>query len=509
MSHHAPKLAHADLPPGQRELIAKAKQLYQDRLAYFAPTHQPPAYICAAPGRVNLIGEHVDYQDGFVLPLCLDPTVHATICYGTGFLHTSKSSGAATTVRVRLVSDHVFPKKHFSDDGEEEEEDGAEDVMIEERRLSVNTIVEPSAKDNDSSSSSSWVNYVVGVIVQYLPDIPATGCVLDLAMAYVSTVPVAAGLSSSAALEVVTATFLECFLHDGMAYSSVHSSISNNNNSTTSDPNVETNSNAVTRALRCQTAENKWAHSPCGIMDQMVVSCGIANHLLLLDCRSLQLTHVPMKQHDKVDDETHPVFLITNSKVTHDISNENEYGARRKECSDAVAALQSVPLYHVEALRDATLADVELGREKGKLDDVLYKRAHHVVSENTRTRECCAALRLGLWDKVGKLMNASHASLRDDFAVSCREVDILVATAQEQPGVYGSRITGGGFGGCTVTLVQVSCVDAVTEAIVAAYKEQTGLDCECFVTKQPGAGAKVLAIDMDCKPESDFYKLKK
>lgn len=455
---HAPvKITHAtDLSETQRNLVQTAKTLYQERLAYFAQTHQPPAFIVAAPGRVNLIGEHVDYQDGFVLPLCLDDS-YQTVVYGTGFLHTGKSS-AATTIRLRLVSDQADVPE-----------------MIEERRLSTNTIQTPSKDDPDEEENANkWVNYVVGVIVQYLPDIPETGGVLDLAMAYASTVPVSAGLSSSAALEVATATFLECFLHDGMAYSSDTS-------------NNETN---VTRALRCQTAENEWAHSPCGIMDQFVVSCGQADHLMLLDCRTLEYTSVPLKE---TDDQ--PVFLITNSKVSHDIANENEYGARRKECSDAVAALQSVPLYHVEALRDATLADVELGKERGKLDDTLYQRAHHVVTENTRTKECGTALRLGLWDKVGILMNASHASLRDSFAVSCREVDALVALAQAQPGVYGSRMTGGGFGGCTVTLVQPGLVEAVTAAIRAGYKEQTGIDCDCFVTR-PGAGAKVLAIDV-------------
>jgi galactokinase len=238
-------------------------------------------------------------------------------------------------------------------------------------------------------------------------------------------------------------------------------------------------------------------------MDQFIVSCGKADHLMLLDCRSLEYTQVHMKESDD-----QPVFLITNSMVSHSISNESEYGKRRKECSDAVAAMQSVPLYHVEKLRDATSQDVETGRARGKLDETLYKRAHHVVTENTRTKECCAALKLGLWDKVGSLMNASHASLRDDFAVSCTEVDALVEICQNQEGVYGSRMTGGGFGGCTVTLVQADCVDAVMQAIKTEYKEKMNIDCECFVTR-PGAGAKVLAIDMDCKPESDFYKHKK
>jgi len=308
-----------------------------------------------------------------------------------------------------------------------------------------------------------------------MPDIPKEGCVLDLAMAYASNIPLGAGLSSSAALEVATACFLECFLHDGMAYSSCNP-----------DDGVP---DQVTRALRCQTAENTWAYSPCGIMDQFVVSCAKPGCLMLLDCRSLTVTHVPMKK----GTEEQPVMLVANTGVEHSIA-DSAYGARRKECSDAVSALQSVPLYHVEtALRDACISDVETGKEKKKLDETLYKRAHHVVSENTRTRECCTAVKLGLWDKVGELMNASHASLRDDFEVSCEELDVLVEIAQRQPGVFGSRMTGGGFGGCTVTLVKEENVESVTEALKAGYKEKTGKECQCFVT-HPGAGARVLAI---------------
>ena len=508
-----PKLSHAktSLSATQIRLIDQAKSLYQERLAYFAQTHHPPAYVCCSPGRVNLIGEHVDYQNGYVLPMCLDDQ-YQTVCYGTGFLHTTTGSSGATTmaaqpptsIRLRLVSDQADVPE-----------------MIEERRFSANTITPPPPPPSSSSSSSSkpssaddddnnnnvedfagmtdssnakWVNYVMGVIVQYLPDIPQTGCVLDLAMSYTSTIPISAGLSSSAALEVVTALFIECFLHDGMAFSSVSSSDRN------------TKSTSVLRALRCQKAEHTWAHSPCGIMDQYVVSCtsDTLPEVMLIDCRSLTSTPVVLK-----DTEDAPVFLITNSMVPHDISNDAQYGLRRKECHDAVCALQSVPLYHVESLRDAVMADLEKGKHKlissSDGDDTLYKRAHHVISENVRTTECAVALRLGLWEKAGTLMNASHLSLQNDFNVSCKEVDLLVHLTQQLDGVYGSRMTGGGFGGCTVTLVQPDQVKAVMETIQAKYLEQTGLQCQCFITR-PGHGAKVLAIDMDCKPESDFFK---
>jgi galactokinase len=481
-----PKLLHvlSSLTDAQRTLIDTAKSLYQERLAYFCQqTHHPPAFITAAPGRVNLIGEHVDYQNGLVLPMCLDAN-YQTICYGTGFLHTSANADAPTSIRVRLVSDQAEAPE-----------------MIEERRFTVNSVNPPpppaasdaaataddEGEDEETAASSKWVNYVIGVIAQYLPDIPATGCVLDLAMAYASSVPVAAGLSSSAALEVATALFIECFLHDGMAFSSAHSDFSND----------------VVRALRCQTAEQTWAHTPCGIMDQYVVSCTAADAApQLIDCRSLVATPVVWKRTPDA-----PVVLITNSRVPHDNANDAQYGQRRRECHEAVLALQSVPLYHVESLRDAVLSDLTTGRQMKKLDDRLYQRAHHVVSENVRTTECAVALRLGLWEKVGQLLNASHASLRDDFQVSCAPVDVLVALAQAQAGVYGSRMTGGGFGGCTVTLVQPDAVAAVVAALQKEYHAQTGLHCDCFVTR-PGAGASVLAIDVDCQPESDFYKTK-
>jgi galactokinase len=174
-----PKLSHVEMSPRIQALVDTAKSLYQTRLAYFAQTHKPPAYVCAAPGRVNLIGEHVDYQNGFVLPFALDD--YATVVYGTGFLHTGKSS-AKTMVRIRLCSDMADVPE-----------------MIEERRWSGNDI-RPPTKDDERN----WVNYIVGVIIEYMPDIPQEGCVLDLAMAYSSNVPLGSGLSSSAALEVGT-----------------------------------------------------------------------------------------------------------------------------------------------------------------------------------------------------------------------------------------------------------------------------------------------------------------
>ena len=453
-NNHHPMLAKADLTPQMRGLVDRAKKLYQDKVAYLAQTHKPPAYIATAPGRVNLIGEHTDYTGGFVLPLAID---QSTVVYGTGFIHTGKGTGA-TTVRLRMISD----------------KSGEQQDLVEERKLSSGNFRAP-----DESDPRSWVNYVIGVVVQYMEDLPKEGAALDLAMAFASDVPIGAGLSSSASLEVATAVFLECFLHD-MAFSSVP------------DANKEQE-----RAIRCQRAENEWAFSPCGIMDQYASSACQDGHLMLLDCQSLEATQVPMK---KGDDQ--PIILITDSKVSHELA-DSEYGKRRHECNDALDAMQQVPLYHVLSLRDATLQDCK--DAKVKMTDEIYRRCKHVVTENMRTKECKTALKLGVWDRVGELMNASHASLRDDYEVSCEELDFLADLARKHEGVYGSRMTGGGFGGCTVTLVRKGCEEGLIESLQNGYKEKYGKECDCFLT-HPGPGARVLAMDLDIKPESDFYK---
>lgn len=446
--HLPPKLAKANLEPSIQALVDKAKQLYQEKVAYFAENHKPPAFCVAAPGRVNLIGEHTDYTEGFVLPLALDL---CTVVYGTGFVHSGKGT-SPTMARLRMISAQ------------------APDGMVEERKIIVNQTKPP-----DAEEARSWVDYVSGVVAQYLKDLPTEGYHLDFAFALASDVPLGSGLSSSASLEVSIATFLECFLKD-LCY-----------------PDIPEADHPKHRALRCQAAEHEWAHSPCGIMDQLASSAAVDNNLILIDCRSLEVTPVPMKE--GTPDE--PVILVTNSMVTHSIA-DGEYGLRRKQCNDALEGMQAVPLYHVLSLRDATLQDVKDAKEK--MDEVAFKRATHVVSENSRVKECKVALKMGLWSRVGELMNASHKSLKEDFEVSCEEVDTLVDLAQAYEGVFGSRITGGGFGGCTVTLVKKSAVDGLVEHLKTEYKSKHGKECECFTT-HPGKGARALGIDMHFKPE--------
>jgi galactokinase len=446
MEHSPPKLSETTFSPSFQKLVDSAKTLYEDKLAYFVQHHTPPAYLVTAPGRVNLIGEHTDYSEGFVLPLAVD---QSTVIYGTGLLHTGKGSGP-TTLRLHFISDQ-------------------KESEVQEREMSsFNTPPE-------QTDERSWCDYVVGVIVQYMPDLPSEGCVFDLALAISSDVPLGSGLSSSASLEVAVALFVECFLHKDLAYSSAPKGY-----------------DVVTeRAQRCQRAENEWAYSPCGIMDQLASSGAKAGNLMLIDCRSLEITHVPMK----AKTEGQPVILVTNSMVEHSNADEG-YGTRRRECAEAVEAMQEVPLYHVIALRDANLQDVNTGKDK--MEEATYRRAKHVVTENQRVKECKIALKTGLWDRVGELMYASHESLKDDFEVSCEELDILVECAKKHDGVYGSRLTGGGFGGCTVTLVKEENVKSLIETLKAEYKEKTGKECECFVT-HPGPGARVLATNKDFK----------
>lgn len=259
----------------------------------------------------------------------------------------------------------------------------------------------------------SWETYVVGTVFQYLQDLPR-GNSLELTFAICGDVPLGSGLSSSASLEVSVARFVEEILGD-KAFSSC--------------PNVLP---SKIRALRCQKAENDWAQSPCGIMDQFISSAGQEGSLLLIDCRSLEFQLVKMAS------ENEPVLVVTNSNVQHSIAG-GEYGERVRQCRMATLALQALNP-NIASLRDATIEEVQAAKET--MDATSYKRATHVVTENQRTLKARDALEQGDWELVGKLMNSSHASMRDDYEVSCEEIDILVDIAQGHPGVFGSRLTG-------------------------------------------------------------------
>lgn len=368
-----------------------------------------PRWIAAAPGRVNVIGEHTDYNDGFVLPMAIDRyTVIAA----------APSSNGAKTIQLRSTA------------GE-----GA-------ARIDLGQPLKPSPK-------GTWSNYPVGVVAGFA----ARGTTLHGFDALIhSTVPLGGGLSSSAALEVATATLLEAIAGKKL------------------DP--------VEKALLCQKAEHDYAGMPCGIMDQFISVMGKEDHLLLLDCRSRKPELVPMT-------DPSVSLLITNTNVKHELTG-GEYAKRRAQCEQA-ARILGVP-----SLRDAT-ADV-LERARSKMDSVVFRRARHVVGEIKRTPQAAEEARRSNWAEMGRLMYASHASLRDDYEVSCPELDAVVDIAQAigpQGGVLGCRMTGGGFGGCTVALVRTEKVGAVSDRIASEYERRTKIKPTLFVSR-PAAGATVI-----------------
>ncbi|MEM6750784.1 MAG: galactokinase, partial [Planctomycetota bacterium] len=351
-------------PPNDPALAPPADEATAHAETAFADAYGRAAtVVVSAPGRVNLIGEHTDYNDGFVLPMAIDrKTVIAAAPRDDG--------------RVRVRSTGV---------------DGELDLDLGQPL----TRGEP-----------SWSNYVRGPLALAAEqgwNPPGFDAMLH------STVPAGGGLSSSASLEVATLTLIEALTGRAM------------------DP--------VDRALIAQKAEHEFAGVPCGIMDQFASSLGRAGHALCIDCRDRTARHVPL-------DDPGVAVLIINSNVKHQLTG-GEYAERRAQCEAAAKALG------VPALRDAGAAMLKAAR--GDLDPVVFQRARHVIDENQRTLDCVRALGARDYPAVGDLMFASHASLRDDFAVSTPELDKLVALAEAErdAGVIGSRMTGGGFGGCT------------------------------------------------------------
>jgi galactokinase len=263
-------------------------------------------------------------------------------------------------------------------------------------------------------------------------------------------VPLGGGLSSSASLEVATYSFIEAI---------------------TGNKTIQ----LVQKAMVCQKAEHMFAGVPCGIMDQFISVMGIEGHALLIDCKSLQYEPVPLT-------ESNYVFLITNSNIHHELSS-SQYQLRRYQCEEAS------DLLNVQSLRSATMESLNKIHLNGKINEIIFKRARHVITEIERTKTAADVLKRGNYKSFGELMNASHNSLRDDFEVSCPELDQLVELARKVPGVLGSRMTGGGFGGCTVTLVDRAAVNTVVSAISSEYKGSPK-----FYTVSASCGAKIVKL---------------
>ena len=370
----------------------------------FAERFGAAPLLSRAPGRVNLIGEHTDYNDGLVLPAAIDR-------------FTWVAAAARTDRTLRLASQNVAGEHLF------DLERGA------------------------PAPSGVWGDSVAGVAVH----LERRGLRLRGADLLVdSDIPLGAGLSSSAALEVAAARALLALAGAAL-------------------PPVEL-------ARVCQAAEHEFAATRCGIMDQYSACCGETGGLLLLDCRSLRHRVVPLPGAARL--------LICNSLVRHALAG-GEYNRRRADCEAAVRALRAADP-RLDSLRAVTNADLRAHR--ALLGARLERRVRHVVGENERVAAAAAALERGDLAGCGRLLYASHASLRDDYEVSCAELDALVAAARLTPGVYGARLTGGGFGGCTVNLVAADAADAIGAALLERYAAATGRRGEVYICKPAAAG---------------------
>jgi galactokinase len=364
--------------------------------------------VFAAPARVNLIGEHTDYTGGFVMPMAIDFQTVAVV--------SAREDGRA-----------VFYSANY------DEEAGPEIASLAR------------------APCASWSDYPAGVLWSLRKE----GIVVSgFNMSLTGDVPLGAGLSSSASVEVATAMAL-------LGHAAVELPLEK-------------------VATLCRRAENEYVGAKSGIMDQFAVTGCVANRAMLLDCRSLEYELLPLP--DKVR------VVICNSMVKHAVAT-GEYGDRSAEVEAGQAVLRR-ERPGVKLLRDATLEDLEACR--GMMSAASFKRCRHIITENARVMEARAALMAGDMERFGALMVEAHASFRDDFAASCEEVDLLVAIAMEQAECFGARITGGGFGGCTVSVVGAEAADRFVATLRREYATKTGIDADCFVCT-PSDGAFAMA----------------
>ena len=357
-----------------------------------------PVRIFRAPGRVNLIGEHTDYNDGFVMPAAIRFYIWVAV--------------SPRDDRKLVLQSENFPDKRVID-----------------------------LADEKNRRSGEWTDYVGGVAVT----LEKAGHRLRGANLLIrGDVPIGAGLSSSAAIGVAS----------GMALLA----------------NSEISLPAVELARTCQRSENEFVGARVGIMDPFVSRCGQKGKALMLDCRSLEFELLPIPETVSL--------VICNTMVKHALAS-GEYNTRRRECEEAVHLLKTA-LPDIRAIRDVTLEQLETHRSL--LSSVLYRRCRHVISENGRVLQAAAALKKGdLW-AFGKLMTESHQSLRDDFEVSCRELDMMVEIASLCESVFGARMTGGGFGGCTINIVANQSVDQFKEEVLRVYRNKTRLEPQILVS---------------------------
>ena len=367
------------------------------------------AHAFQAPGRVNLIGEHTDYTGGLVMPAAIDFNTIAVVSPATG-------------------SSSVLYSANFK----------------EEFRFD--------AAAPPDQPRHGWSDYPLGVLWSLRQSGIKTPA---FSMSLSGDVPLGAGLSSSASIEVAVALAALQLAGRTMPLTEI--------------------------ALACKRAENGFVGAQSGIMDQYIACHGVKDHALVIDTRDLSSRAVPLPPGVRL--------VICNSMVKHSHAG-GEYNARRAEVDEGSKALRaSNP--NIKELRDATLADLE--RVRSTISDEAFRRCRHIITENARVEQAATALEAGDISRVGRLMAEAHASYRDDFAASCPEADLLVDLAARQRGILGARLTGGGFGGCTVNLVEAAEADNFRTAIHDAYLKQTGIDAEIYLC-QAAAGASAVAL---------------
>jgi len=380
-------------------IIDQLATLYQKKFGH------APSNIARAPGRVNLLGEHVDYNDGFVLPAAIDRATYIAF---------SPTETAHSTV---VAADF-------------------------DQQVSFSPATVPSKTQPDGSPIPEWGLYPAGTMWALMGEglsTPAMNAVFS------SNVPRGSGLSSSASVE--------------MAFAIAWQRLGG------------WNLPPMKRALLGQKAENKYVGVNCGIMDQFSSACGVENRLLLLDCRSLEWITLPLPNDISI--------IVADTTVRRKLTS-GEYNKRRSACEEAVNLLKE-DLPDIKSLRDVRPED--FNRLAHKLPEEVEKRARHVVEEIQRSDQSQALLEAGDIQSFGRLMNECHTSLRDYYEVSCPELNVMVNVAQSLDGCYGARLTGAGFGGCTVNLVAIEKVDGFVDALAKGYERETGLHPEIYVTR--------------------------
>lgn len=382
-----------------QDIVDKFKQLYR----------QEPVVV-RSPGRVNLIGEHTDYNEGFVLPAAINKEIFFAV-----------APNGTNTFRA-----HAFDLEQQS-----------EFELANVHRINI-----------------GWANYLLGVVAQFQK---AGYKVKGFDLVYGGNVPIGAGLSSSAAVECGLAYALNYLFAYGI--------------------------DKFTMVQMAQKAEHEYAGVMCGIMDQFASMFGKYNHVVKLDCRSLEYQYYPFDMQDYR-------LVLCDTQVKHSLAS-SEYNTRRQECETGVALLQKY-YPEVNSLRDATLQMLE--QHRAEFDPVVYKRCRYVVAENGRVEEACADLERGDLEAFGQKMYASHQGLQHEYDVSCAELDFLADLARQHKAVLGARMMGGGFGGCTINLVKWAELDAFTKEMTDAYLQKFGVTLKTYVAQMVD-GSSLVPVD--------------